>query len=108
MNDQEFRDRADHALKSLEKALLRAGDEYGFETDSNQGALTVEFEDPPAKFVVSPNSPVRQIWVSARVKSFKLEWDDARSGFVLDADGRSLQQLLGDLASEQIGRDVVL
>ena len=108
MNDQEFRDRADQALKSLEKALLLAGDQHGFETDNNQGALTVEFEDPPAKFVISPNSPVRQIWVSARVKSFKLDWEDARQGFALNGDGRTLTQLLGDLVSEQIDCQVVL
>ena len=108
MNDQEFRDRADGALKDLEKALLRAGDSHGFETDNNQGALTVEFEDPPAKFVVSPNFPVRQIWVSARVRSFKLDWDEPGGEFVLAADRRTLKQLLADLASEQLGEPVAL
>ena len=108
MNDQEFRDHADLALKNQEKALLHAGDQHGFEADSNQGALTVEFEDPPARFVVSPNSPVRQIWVSARVQSFKLDWDSDRGEFVLSGDGRSLMQLLGDLAGEQIGGKVQL
>jgi len=106
MNDQEFRDRSDEALKDLEKALLRAGDRYGFETDNNQGALVIEFEDPPARFVVSPNSPVRQIWVSARVKSFKLDWDDASGKFVLG--GRTLKQLLSDLTTEQLGEPVSL
>lgn len=108
MNDQEFRDRSEQALKSLEKALLLAGDRYGFETDNNQGALVVQFEDPPARFVVSPNSPVRQIWVSARVKSFKLDWDETSGQFVLAADNRSLKQLLFDLAGEQLGRPIVL
>jgi CyaY protein len=108
MNDQEFRDRADGALKELEKALLKAGDRFGFEADSNQGALTVEFEDPPAKFVISPNSPVRQIWVSARVKSFKLDWNEEAGAFVLGGDGRTLTALLGDLAGEQLGEAVQL
>jgi CyaY protein len=113
LNDQEFRDRADGALKELEKALLRAGDRYGFETDSHQGALTVEFEGDtgkalPGKFVVSPNSPVRQIWVSARVKSFKLDWDPDAGEFVLPGDGRSLKKLLADLAGEQLGEPVDL
>lgn len=108
MTDQEFRDRSEQAIQELEKALLRAGDKYGFEADNNQGALTVEFDDPPGKFVVSPNSPVRQVWVSARVKSFKLDWDEVRSAFVLAADGRSLLQLLADLAGEQLGEAVSL
>ena len=106
MNDQEFRDRAEDALKDLEKALLQAGDRYGFEADNNQGALVIEFEDPPARFVVSPNSPVRQIWVSARVKSFKLDWDEASAGFIFA--GRTLKQLLSDLIGEQLGGPVSL
>jgi frataxin-like iron-binding protein CyaY len=35
--------------------------------------LQIVFEEPaPAKFVVSPNAPVRQIWVSALSRSYKL------------------------------------
>jgi CyaY protein len=108
MTDQEFRDRSDSALKELQKALLQAGDRYGFETDNHQGALTIEFDDPPGKFVVSPNSPVRQIWVSARVKSFKLDWHESAGEFVLNADGRSLKRLLAELAGEQLGKAVEL
>src|ERR1019366_399855 len=97
LDEAQFRNQSDEALTSLQRALEHASEKHDFETDRNQGALTIEFEDPPAKFVVSPNSPVRQIWVSARVKSFKLDWSDARSEFVLTADGRSLQQLIADV-----------
>jgi iron donor protein CyaY len=108
LDELEFRDRADEAMGRLQRALESASDHFDFEVDRSQGALTIEFEDPPAKFVVSPNSPVRQIWVSARVKSFKLDWDPGRSQFVLPGDGRSLQQLMAGVVSEQIGEDVVL
>jgi iron donor protein CyaY len=108
MDELEFRDRADQALNSLQKALERASDNFEFEVDRKEGALTIEFEDPPARFVVSPNSPVRQIWVSARVKSFKLDWDSARSEFVLPADNRSLLQLIADVTGEQLGETVQL
>ena len=49
--------------------LAAASDRFDFDSDINAGALTVEFEDPRERFVVSPNAPVRQIWVSANVKS---------------------------------------
>ncbi|MCC6394971.1 MAG: iron donor protein CyaY, partial [Bryobacterales bacterium] len=65
MDDQQFQQHCDEALTALYKALLDAADRYGFEVDQNAGAITIEFDDPPAKFVVSPNSPVRQIWISA-------------------------------------------
>jgi iron donor protein CyaY len=107
IDENEFRTRSDEALTSLQRALERASDKYDFEVDRNQGALTIEFEDPPAKFVVSPNSPVRQIWVSARVQSFKLDWNEASAAFALP-DGRSLQTLIADVVSEQMGERIVL
>lgn len=107
MEEQEFRNRSEEALTALQRALERAGDRYDFEVDRNQGALTVEFENPPAKFVVSPNAPVRQIWVSARVRSFKLDWNEAARSFVF-ADGRTLLQLIAGLVGEQLGEPVSL
>lgn len=108
MDEIEFRNRADEALTRLQRALERASDRFDFEVDRKEGALTVEFDDPPARFVVSPNSPVRQIWVSARVKSFKLDWLEDRSEFVFPADGRSLQELIAGVVSEQLDEPVEL
>ena len=75
MDDQEFQTRAADALQDLYDRLGRAAEEHDFEADFNAGALAIEFEDPPAKFVVSPNSPVKQIWVSAHIEKLKLDWD---------------------------------
>src|ERR1700734_1478799 len=102
LSQNDFRTRSEQTLISLQRALERASDQHDFEVDSNAGALSIEFEDPPAKFVVSPNAPVRQIWVSARVQSFKLDWNDASAAFLL-SDGRTLHQLLADVVSEQLG-----
>lgn len=107
LDEQEFRLRADEALEKLHDALVAASDEYGFETDLG-GALTVEFEDPPAKFVVSPNSPVRQIWVSAHLKSSKLDWDPGREAFVLADTGQTLAQVIAAAVSKQLGEEVTL
>src|ERR1019366_3030595 len=106
-DEAEFRNRSDEALTALQRALEKASDSHDFEVDRNQGALSIEFEDPPAKFVVSPNAPVRQIWVSARVQSFKLDWNEASAAFVL-SDGRTLHQLIADVVSEQLGERVSL
>ena len=93
LSEQDFRLRADHALEALQRALLPAADDDGFEVELQNGVLQVVFEEPsPAKFVVSPNAPVRQIWVSAMSRSYKLAWSDARSTFELD--GESLDDLL--------------
>lgn len=107
LDDQQFRDAAENALTRLQRVLETAGDRHGFDVDNNQGALTVEFDDPPAKFVVSPNSPVKQIWVSARVRSFKLDWNAERGVFSMP-DGRDLQNLIADLVTEQTGESISL
>ncbi len=107
MDDQQFRKASDDALDSLRRALERASEDHDFDVDSKEGALAVEFDDPPTKFVVSPNSPVRQIWVSARVKSFKLDWSPGAGAFVLP-DGRTLQSLMADVIGEQLGESVHL
>jgi frataxin len=108
IDEQKFRKMAEQALEQLQRALEKAADTYEFEVDRNEGALTVEFEDPPARFVVSPNAPVRQVWVSARMKSFKLDWDEARGAFVLAADQRDLKKLMAGVIGEQLGEAVTL
>ena len=62
------------------------------------GVLQLIFDQPaPAKFVVSPNAPVRQVWVSALSRSYKLSWAGDVSTFTLD--GERLSALLERLAS---------
>jgi frataxin len=108
LDESHFRKYCDEALDALQKALARASEEHGFESDINNGAITVEFEDPPARFVVSPNAPVRQIWVSAQAKSFKLAWDEARGEFVLPETGQGLRDLMAAKISGQLGKQVEL
>jgi len=108
MDDQEFQTRAGVALHDLYKRLNAVSDGGEFEADFNSGALAIEFEEPPAKFVVSPNAPVRQIWVSAHSRSFKLDWDAGREEFVLPATGQSLAEMVGGAISEQLGEEIKL
>lgn len=104
---QDFQLKSDEALGKLYKSLAKASDQYGYDTDFG-GALTIEFEDPPAKFVVSPNAPVKQIWVSAHMKSYKLDWDSGRGEFVLPETGQSLQALVEEAVSRQLGEEIKL
>ena len=108
MDEQEFKRRADAALQGLYKKLAAASDEYEFEPDFNAGALAVEFEEPKAKFVISPNTPVRQIWVSAHSKSFKLDWDPVKHAFVLPETEQTLDDLIRSAIEQHIGQDVTL
>jgi len=108
IDEQKFKKLADDALNLLNRELIAASDDYGFEVDFNAGALGVEFEDPPAKFVISPNTPVRQIWVSANSKSYKLDWDVVENAFVHSESGDSLKILVEKAISKQMGEEVNL
>ena len=108
LDEHEFRTQSDRALEALNRALIQASDRHEFESDMNNGALTIEFEEPPARFVVSPNAPVRQIWVSAHSKSFKLGWDAGRQEFVFPDTGQNLTDLLAGHISQQLGEAVKL
>ncbi len=108
MDEQEFKKRADQALQALYKRLAAASEDADFEADFNAGALAIEFETPPGKFVISPNAPVRQIWVSAHSKSYKLDWDDVENTFVLESTGQTLTELIQDAIGQQLGEEVSL
>ncbi|MGH9718904.1 MAG: iron donor protein CyaY [Bryobacteraceae bacterium] len=108
MDEQVFKKNADEALGLLKRALISAADDYGFDVDDNAGALTIEFEEPPAKFVVSPNTPVRQIWVSALSKSYKLDWDEVEHSFIHEESGETLKQLIETVIGKKVGEEINL
>ena len=102
MTEQEFRLQADRALEGAQRALLPLADEEGFEVELQNGVLHVIFEEPSAaKFVVSPNAPVRQIWLSAMSRSYKLAWSPEASAFALE--GETLSSLVERLARQHLG-----
>jgi iron donor protein CyaY len=93
LTEQEFRVKSDEALHAAQRALLPLADSEGFEVELQNGVMNVVFEEPSdARFVISPNAPVRQIWVSAMARSYKLPWSPDAGGFALD--GETLPQLL--------------
>jgi iron donor protein CyaY len=103
LTEQEFRVKSDAALESARRALLPLSDTEGFEVELQNGVLNLVFEEPSeTKFVVSPNAPVRQIWISAMARSYKLAWSPDLGAFALD--GETLPQLLERLARQFIGQ----
>ena len=69
---------------------------------TTNGVLNVLFEDGSTKFVFTPQTPVRQVWISARTTSFKLDWDEATKSFLLPKTGETLKTLTQRLLQEQL------
>jgi len=101
-DEQEFRRSAEAALDALKRHLIDLEEEGGFEAEEQNGVLNVLFEEPPAKFVITPNTPVRQIWISALSTSFKLDWEPKLEAFVLPKTGETLLPLVDRLIAEHL------
>lgn len=104
LDEAQFRRESDRALEALKQALIDAEDSSsGFEFEDNNGVMNILFENGSSKFVVTPNTPVRQIWISAQATSFKLEWSESAQAFVLPKTGEALLPLTERLLREHLG-----
>ena len=99
MDELEFRRTAERALEGLKRHLIEREEEEdgGFEVEEQNGVLNILFENPAGKFVITPNTPVRQIWISALATSFKLDWDAKAATFVLPRTGEQMVPLVDRL-----------
>jgi iron donor protein CyaY len=104
LSEKEFQEKADRAIRALEDAFATLGEQRDLDVEVEGGVLSVTFEEgEPGRFIVSPNSAVRQLWVSARVASFKFDWSEAADDFVLAGTGEPIKQVMERLAQEQLG-----
>jgi CyaY protein len=104
LDELEFRRLAEIALFALMQHLIAREEEAeaGFEVDEQSGVLNITFEEPTGKFVITPNAPMRQIWISALSTSFKLDWDAAATAFTLPRTGEHLVALVDRLIAEHL------
>jgi iron donor protein CyaY len=107
LDELSFRRNADRAIESLKQSLIDAEEAGGFEVEEQNGVLHIVFDDPPAKFVITPNAPVRQIWISALSTSFKLDWSEEAEDFVYPKDSLTLKPLVASLINQQLGEEAV-
>src|ERR1700760_1754591 len=108
LDELTFRKYADDAIESLKKSLIAAEEDGDFEAEEHNGVLHIVFDEPPAKFVITPNTPVRQIWISALSTSFKLDWSEQAGAFILPKDGTPLRPLVARLINQHLGTDSVV
>jgi CyaY protein len=109
LDERTFQKNSELAFDELKRRLLAAGDAHGFDVEGESGKLEVLFEEPEeSKFVVSPNAPVREIWISALSTSFKLQWSEAKNSFVLEKTGETLLEVMSRVISQQLGAEVKL
>jgi CyaY protein len=103
IDEATFRRESDRALESLKQSLIAAEDDDGtFEFEDNNGVMNIIFENGSSKFVITPNTPIRQIWISAQATSFKLDWNETTKTFTLTKTGEDLKTLTQRLLREHL------
>jgi iron donor protein CyaY len=104
IDEATFRRESDLALESLKQSLISAEDDDGtFEFEDNNGVMNIIFENGSSKFVITPNTPIRQVWISAKSTSYKLDWTESDRAFTLPKTGEDLKTLTQRLLREHLG-----
>jgi CyaY protein len=104
IDEATFRRESDRALESLKQSLIAAEDDDGtFEFEDNNGVMNIIFENGSSKFVITPNTPIRQVWISAQATSYKLDWNESAHAFTFPKTGEDLKTLVQRLLREHLG-----
>jgi iron donor protein CyaY len=103
LDETTFRRHSDKAIEALKQSLIEQEEEGGFEVEEQSGVLNILFDEPPGKFVITPNTPARQVWISALSTSFKLDWSETAGNFLLPKTGETLPALVDRLIKEHLG-----
>jgi iron donor protein CyaY len=108
IDEATFRRESDRALESLKQSIITAEDNYDtFEFEDNNGVMNILFENGSSKFVITPNTPIRQIWISAQATSYKLDWSESSHSFTLSKTGEDLKTLTQRLLREHLGNSSI-
>jgi len=96
-------------MLALRDKLLNLSDQHPFDVEGEGEKLELLFEDEDGtRFVISPNTAARQIWISALTTSFKLNWTESAQAFVLEKTGETLDQLMSRILTQQLGTAIAV
>ncbi len=103
-----FTQHYDTTIQNLDddlSSLIDTGSD--FELEKNGDVLTIIFEDD-SKFIISPNSPVSQLWVSANYEGHRFNFNEERSAWFDEKSGEEFLIYLSRLLSEKLIENISL
>ncbi|MDB5108088.1 MAG: Frataxin CyaY, facilitates iron supply for heme synthesis or Fe-S cluster assembly [Candidatus Binatus sp.] len=104
MDDQTFRERSDASLSRVAKWLEELDpDEVDYST--GDGVVTIEFADG-AKFVLSRQAQMKQMWLAAGAHGYHYKWDDSGTTWLDDKDGHELYPRIAEVVADQVGHPI--
>jgi CyaY protein len=105
MEEKDYRRLVDEAFAAVDAAFEEVDPDLA-ESTISQGTLTILYQGK-LRFILSPQTPVRQIWAAFRDQAWHFD-RDPQSGRWLDDRGRGidLYRLVADLTRETVGQTV--
>ena len=102
MDEPAYRARVDETLRRIDAAFENVDPDLA-ESDFAQGTLVITFKQAH-RLILSPQAPLRQLWVAFRDRAWHLGWDPASASWLDDrGQGIELLALVADLASREAG-----
>ncbi len=101
-----FTQRYDTTVRDLEQklaSLIDTGQELDFTRSGD--VLSIEFDDGK-KIVITPQSPLEQLWISANYAGHRFDWKS--EAWRNEKTGETLEEFLERALSEQLGIPVAL
>jgi CyaY protein len=110
IDEKTYRKLVDETYARIDRAFDDVDPDMA-EVTISQGALTITFGER-LRLMLTPQPPVRQLWVAFRDRAWHFDWDLARGAWLDDrGQGIELQKLVEDTTREngnvgvRIGRD---
>jgi iron donor protein CyaY len=103
-----FINRYDTTIQKLDdqlSALIDNGSD--FDTEKNGDVLTISLEDG-SKFIITPNSPVSQLWVSANYEGHRFNYDEIKAKWIDEKSGEEFAEYIAKLLSEKLNEKIKL
>ncbi len=102
MDESSYRKKVDELLGRLDKSFENVDPDLA-ESEYSQGTLVITFRQGQ-KLILSPQTPLRQIWAAFRDRAWHFGWDQASGRWLDDrGQGEELVGLVVRLAREQAG-----
>src|SRR6267378_3958225 len=106
MDDNEFIAKSDACMQKVAK-WLEAFDPDELDYSTADGSVTMEFSGG-AKFILSRQSQMKQMWLAAGARAYHYNWNPARSTWLDEKDSHELFHRLAEAIAAQVGHPVEL
>lgn len=101
MNDNEYHQKVDEILLTLEDALDDC--EADIDSEAAGGILTLTFVNG-SKIIVNKQPPLHQIWVATKFNGHHFNWQDGE--WIDERTGAEFWSFMNDAATRQADQDV--